>query len=125
MSGASAERAKAELRQRYDRFADAEAAGEQVGPARAYFRARKLECVLNGTFRSGVQLLEIGCARGQFTFPLARHGFRMSALDLSPTSVERARQRAIAEGLDIAFVVGDAERLEAFADDSFDGVVSF
>lgn len=127
MQQASSDKVKAEIRERYDRFAAAESSGEFVGPARAYFRARKLATALElGGFQPGVRLLEIGCARGQFTLPLALRGYPVVGCDLSPASVEVARRRAAESGLDsVEFVVADAENLSQFPDDHFNGVVSF
>lgn len=44
-------------------------------------------------------------------------------MDLAPVSIEHARKRAEAEGMQITFEVGDAEDL-SYPDASFDGVLS-
>ncbi len=121
------DKAKAEIQQRYDHFASIEADGEHVGPARAYFRSRKLDLALDlASPAPGSRVLEIGCARGQFTLPLARQGYAVVGYDLSPASVELARRRAAETGIANAkFVVGDAENLGAFPDDFFEVVFSF
>ncbi|UUZ63527.1 class I SAM-dependent methyltransferase [Polaromonas sp. P1-6] len=52
-----------------------------------------------------------------------RAGVRVTGVDIAANSIEKARARAQAEGLDVRFDEGDAEML-AFADGSFDLVVS-
>ena len=47
----------------------------------------------------------------------------MAGMDLAPESIEHARRRADAEGMDITFEVGDAEDL-SYPDASFDVVLS-
>ncbi|MBN1316469.1 MAG: class I SAM-dependent methyltransferase [Anaerolineales bacterium] len=75
-------------------------------------------------------ILEVGGGAGAFSIPLARQGFVVTHLDLSPAMLEKARQKA--EGLaNISFVEGNAVDLSQFADCSFDlvlnmdGAVSF
>jgi SAM-dependent methyltransferase len=96
-------------------------------PALRYFRMRKVETALAlGRFTPGSRLLEVGCGTGDYSFLLARRGFRMRGIDLSPVSIEAARQKAAILGLpDIAFTVSDAEALSEIEDASVDGVISF
>lgn len=123
--------AKTEVRSRYERRAAVELSGtgvfEPVSPAKAYFRARKLAMALAmGRFPSGGSLLEIGCSVGQFTVPLARQGFEVWGMDLSPASIQLAKRRAAAQGVSaVQVLVGDAENLRQFPDEHFDGVLSF
>ena len=127
----SAEKVKSDIRQRYDRYANVElslqGAYETVGPAKHYFRLRKLETALElGAFPAGGQLLDIGCNIGQFSLPLARMGYRVTGVDLSVHAITLARQRAQKEGLSsVSFLPTDAESLGRFSDGFFDGVVSF
>ena len=129
--GLDASCATARVRDRYDRMASAELDGggsfEFLNRAKEYFRARKLTTALSmASFPAGAKLLEIGCSVGQFTFPLAKLGYQICGMDLSPNSVEVAKQRAAAHGVTGAtFVAGEAESLNLFADGIFDGVVSF
>lgn len=121
----------ARVRTRYDGMAATELEGaglfESLTPAKRYFRKRKLETTLSlGGFPAQGRLLEIGCSVGQFTFPLAELGYQVCGMDLSPNSIEVAKQRAKAHGISGAtFITGEAEVLNLFADGTFDGVVSF
>jgi len=67
----------------------------------------------------GDQALDIACGTGNAAIVAARSGAKVTGLDQAPRLIEVALQRAAAEGLDISFVVGDAEQLE-LADNSFD-----
>lgn len=122
---------KAEIRHRYDEFAavELEQRGlyEELGPAKMYFRSRKLAAALQmARFGAGTELLEIGSSVGQFSFALARQGYRVTAVDLSPNAVEVGQRRAqAANEAKVQFTVGDAEDLRAFDQNTFDGVVSF
>jgi ubiquinone/menaquinone biosynthesis C-methylase UbiE len=61
----------------------------------------------------GKRVLEIGCGIGTDTINFARHGARVTAVDLSEASLKIARQRAEVYGFagNIEFYRGDAERL--------------
>jgi SAM-dependent methyltransferase len=74
----------------------------------------------------GVSTLEVGCGQGTIANFLAPLGARMTALDMSRGSIERARAgaREMGHADRIAFVQSDAERLP-FADETFDVGVSF
>jgi SAM-dependent methyltransferase len=69
----------------------------------------------------GRRVVEYGCGLGDLTVWLAREGAHVTAVDLSPRSIEYLRRRALAEGLaaNIQTHVAAAERLPFF-DESFD-----
>ncbi len=68
---------------------------------------------------AGKRLLELGCAQGYRSRQLALQGGRITAIDISGVVIDRAREAAAAEGLDIECRVMNAEQLD-FPDDSFD-----
>lgn len=72
--------------------------------------------------RRAVRLLDLGCGTGTHAWFMAREGFRVSAIDLSPTAIERARARFSAENLEGDLCVGDVAQLP-WPDGTFDGVV--
>ncbi|WP_419662783.1 methyltransferase, type 11 [Desulfosarcina variabilis str. Montpellier] len=72
---------------------------------------------------SGRCALDIGTGTGQFAVYLARAGFSVTGIDISPAMVIRARQYAAEQQCAIDFQTGDAEAL-AFDDHQFDVVVS-
>lgn len=52
--------------------------------------------------------LDLGCGPGRNALHLASAGFEVDAVDLSPTAIAWAEDRARAAGADIRFVCGDA-----------------
>lgn len=73
-------------------------------------------------------VLEIGCGIGTETINFARYGARVTAVDVSESSLRIARQRAKVYGLEdrIAFYAGNAEELASFVPaDTYDLVYTF
>ena len=52
-------------------------------------------------------ILEIGCGMGNLSIALARAGFSVSGIDISPTAVEVATRRAASAGAAARFRAGD------------------
>ena len=71
----------------------------------------------------GTRLLDVGCGAGQIALIAARNGAEVTGCDIATNWLEKARDRASAEGLEIAFEEGDAEALP-YKDGQFDAVVS-
>lgn len=69
-------------------------------------------------------LLDCTCGIGTQAIGLAFQGHRVQASDLSPVSVERARQEAAGFGVTIGFSVADFRNLGAVIADTFDVVIS-
>jgi SAM-dependent methyltransferase len=72
----------------------------------------------------GRAVLEIGCGMGLHSELMARAGAKVTALDLSDTSVEATRRRAALKDLAIDVRQGDAAAME-FPDGHFDFVWSW
>ena len=73
--------------------------------------------------RSGQKVLDVAAGNGNASLAAARRWCDVVATDYVPALLERARERAAAERLDIEFREADAEALP-FPDGSFDVVVS-
>jgi SAM-dependent methyltransferase len=73
--------------------------------------------------KAGTRLLDVGCGAGQLALIAARAGAVVTGCDIATNWLERARTRAAAEGLNIAFEEGDAEALP-YEDAQFDAVTS-
>ena len=72
----------------------------------------------------GVQtILEVGAGTGAFSIPLARRGYSVTHLELSPAMLDTARQTA-EDVPKIRFVEGNAVDLSQFTDRSFDLVLN-
>jgi ubiquinone/menaquinone biosynthesis C-methylase UbiE len=71
----------------------------------------------------GDRWLDLACGTGAMAERAAAAGAKVVGVDLAPALIETAKQRAGELGLDIDYVVGDAERLD-LSDASFDKVSS-
>lgn len=81
----------------------------KIGPAELYERQRQclLEQVLPG-LPENAQLLDIGCADGDFSLLFARHVGRVVAFDVGERLIEQGRAKAREQGIDnIEFQVAD------------------
>jgi SAM-dependent methyltransferase len=72
---------------------------------------------------AGAELLDVACGSGQLGLIAARRGARVTGVDIATNSIEAARGRAAAEGLEARFDEGDAEALP-YPDASFDVVAT-
>lgn len=77
----------------------------------------------NAQLRAGSRVLDVACGNGNATLAAARCGAAAVGVDYVPALLEDGRARAVTEGLDVEFQLGDAEALP-FPDDSFDAVLS-
>jgi ubiquinone/menaquinone biosynthesis C-methylase UbiE len=107
----------AEIRQKYNRFARQYDLWDTIpgllGEAR--LRRRLLR-------RAAGQVLEVAAGTGK-NLPYYPRSCQITAVDLSPAMLERARKRAGTLGRSVTFLEMDAQAL-AFPDHSFDTVVS-
>jgi len=67
-------------------------------------------------------ILDVGCGRGRHARIFARHGYRVTGLDLSAEALEQARMQAEAAGVDVTFRQGDMR--DPYCDGCADGVVN-
>ncbi|WP_067563698.1 class I SAM-dependent methyltransferase [Nocardia acidivorans] len=68
-------------------------------------------------------VLDIGCGPGDTAIHLARCGYRVTGVDIAPTAIAHARERADKCGVRVRFEVADAVHLDGF-DGGVDTVVS-
>jgi ubiquinone/menaquinone biosynthesis C-methylase UbiE len=73
--------------------------------------------------RAGQKVLDVAAGNGNAALAAARRGCEVVASDYVPALLERARERAAADRLDIAFELADAEALP-FESGRFDVVLS-
>ena len=88
-----------------------------------YLEPGALEFFARQDIPPGADMLDVGCGAGQIALPSARAGIRVTGVDIATNLIEKARQRAAAEALNVRFDEGDAEMLP-YPDASFDVVVS-
>jgi SAM-dependent methyltransferase len=72
---------------------------------------------------AGQEVLDVAAGNGNLTVCAGEEGASVVASDFAPAQVELGRKRTEAEGLDVEWVVADAEELP-FEDDRFDCAAS-
>lgn len=70
-----------------------------------------------------IKILDVGCGAGFFAILLAKEGYEVTGIDLTPDMVENAKILASEENVNSIFLTMDAEKLD-FADKTFDVVIS-
>ena len=65
-------------------------------------------------FNRNFKILDIGCGTGRQSRELAKRGYTVTGIDLSESQLNRAKQLAINEGLNIDFRIQDARKLTFF-----------
>ncbi len=79
--------------------------------------ARRLESVFGelGVPEDGL-VLDLACGVGRHSIALAKHGFRVVGVDVSPAYIAKAEELAAVEGVSgsCSFVTGDMRRLKEF-----------
>ena len=72
---------------------------------------------------AGWEVLDVACGNGNTTLAAARSGTYALGIDYVPELLEGGRVRAVAEGLDVEFRLGDIENLPV-DEESYDAVLS-
>jgi len=99
------------------------AAGDYPAVARHIADRPVTHALMAAHVRPGARVLDIATGSGNVALHAAKEHARVVGLDLVPELLDVARSRALAEGLEIDWVEGDAEALP-FASASFDSVTS-
>ena len=85
---------------------------------------KELEFVLSSDlFKSESRVLELGCGAGEIAIWLAEQGHHVTGIDIAPTAIEWAKEKAEGKGLPVSFEVGDVCSLEEFSGDEFDVLI--
>jgi ubiquinone/menaquinone biosynthesis C-methylase UbiE len=59
----------------------------------------------------GVKILDVGCGTGRHTIELTKRGYAVTGVDLSDSMLEKAKEKALQEGLKIQFLKHDARNM--------------
>src|SRR5205085_2013941 len=100
----------------------------QINPARIDFIRSRLLAHFSRDAHSlrpfaGLSLADIGCGGGLVAEPMARLGFRITAVDAGEAAIATARAHAEASGLTIDYRVADIDALTA-SGEQFDVVLA-
>lgn len=87
-------------------------------------QAERLANVISDTWAGQIRsILDVSCGIGTQAIGLARKGFAVTASDLSPKAIERARREADSRGLSIAFSVCDMRKAQKHHTAQYDLVI--
>lgn len=111
------EKATALTRARYQRLSAFYDVVEGMSEQRYFPWRKRLWELVDGT-----EILEVGVGTGK-NMPFYPFGTKITAIDLTPGMLERARKRASDLRLNVALKIGDVQALE-FPDSYFDNVVA-
>lgn len=83
------------------------------------------QCYLDKYLPPNGKILDIGAAAGIYTIPLAKKGYSITAVDLSPNLVEQCRQSTREEGLEdqVSCYIADARDLTDVPGGSYDAAL--
>ncbi|MEX3007181.1 class I SAM-dependent methyltransferase [Hoeflea sp. TYP-13] len=74
-------------------------------------------------FPPGSRILDVAAGNGNATLAVARRFCEVTSTDYVQPLLDKGRERAEAEGLDVEFEIADAQNLQ-YRDNEFDGVIS-
>jgi SAM-dependent methyltransferase/mannose-6-phosphate isomerase-like protein (cupin superfamily) len=74
--------------------------------------------------RLGPRVLDLGCGEGRDSVFLARRGFDVTGVDVSRAALDKARERAAAEGVDCTFLERDVILLDNVGTEPFDWAIN-
>ena len=98
---------------------------EEISQRRYQGREWHVPTVAGFTSYRGKEMLEIGCSIATDGLEFAKNGAIYTGADLTPHSIDMARERFGLFGVTGKFVVVNAEQKLPFPDESFDHVYSF
>jgi SAM-dependent methyltransferase len=87
-------------------------------------QGQQLAQVIRTNWPNTSTALDVSCGIGTQSFALAKQGYKLTASDLSPNSVARAKEEARVRNLNISFSVCDMRQAFAQHGSGFDVVIS-
>lgn len=63
------------------------------------------------SYDKSLKILDVGCGTGRHSVELARRGYNITGIDLSESMLEKAREKAKSDNLEIKFLKHDARNL--------------
>jgi len=82
-----------------------------------------LDLIASGDLPKSGKVLELGCGAGDVSLLFAQRGYETNGIDISPTAIEWAKEKAAKAGVKANFEVGDVTNLGRWGDGIFDIVV--
>jgi len=69
--------------------------------------------------------LDLGCGVGAKSIALVKKGFKVTGVDIAPTAIRHAREKAKKAGVRIRFIAADATDLSFLGNEEFDFVLDW
>ena len=86
-------------------------------------RPRILQAIERLSIPSGGRILDLGCGRGDIAIWLALEGYAAYGIDIAPSAIAWANEKAQAQQSQVQFTVGSVLNLEPYGDNFFHLVV--
>jgi ubiquinone/menaquinone biosynthesis C-methylase UbiE len=87
------------------------------------WRAEILDLIASAAFPKSGEVLELGCGAGDVALLFAEKGYQATGIDIAPTAIGWAREKALKSGIKADFEVGAVTNLERWEDERFDAVI--
>ncbi len=87
-------------------------------------QAEALDATIREVWRGSETVLDVSCGIGTQSLGLASRRYKVTASDLSPGTIERAKREALRRGLDITYSVADMRKAYTHHARQFDVVLS-
>ena len=87
------------------------------------WKAEILALIASTDFPKSGKVLELGCGAGDVALLFAEKGYQVHGIDIAPSAIEWAREKALKAGLQVNFEAGDVTKLGRWEDDYFDIVI--
>lgn len=87
------------------------------------WRTEILALIASDGFPKSGKVLELGCGAGDVALLFAEKGYQVHGIDIAPTAIEWAKEKANQAGITADFVVGDVTNLGRWEDAAFDIVI--
>ena len=79
-----------------------------------------VDFVRHRNISKGSMVIEFGCGEGRDSIFLAKSGFNVTAVDIAPSAIKRAKEWAKEEGVEVDFQVSDVTALKGIPNGYYD-----
>ena len=94
---------------------------EGLAQRKTKMSTRKEVAYLKRLVNKKSRILDLCCGYGRISIPLAKQGYNVQGIDLTPNLIKKAKETARKEKVKIAFRIGDMRKLP-YKDNSFDAI---
>lgn len=95
---------------------------ERLSKRKKKIHTKKELAYLKRIIKKNQKILDLACGYGRFTIPLAKTGYKIEGIDITPSFIKRAKQVAKKNRINVKFKVGDMRKLP-YKNDEFDVII--